>query len=244
VPCLSCISMAALLATSGGIVPCPVNNSLDPVLRTEGQVGDHRMLSFARASRSSSTTRRYSPIHPGKERIPYDRSPDCGAKCLYLLLSYLGDRRDFATVLAAVPRLSDRGASLADLQEAAREFGLTTTVAQGATDRLPLPAIARLLPRVASGDGHFVLLYKVTPEEVAYIDGTTGALVRRGRTDFDGHFSGFALIPQAATGMSEQFGCASTILKFIVAGEAVILLLILVYSQRRDLVRTTRRAPS
>lgn len=121
----------------------------------------------------------------------------CGARSLCIWLRLLGYDVDYGEVLKRVP-MTEKGSNLAQLSEAARHWTRNLEILKAKPrdlDRLPLPAIAHgWLDREY---GHYVVLVKVTPGSVTYIDGAQGAKVDAARSEFLNKFwSGYVLAPR------------------------------------------------
>ena len=142
----------------------------------------------------------------------------CGPNALYLFLRLLGADVDLTDVDEHI-ELGRNGCSLLQLTNAAREFGLETTVVKGDLDdlkRLTMPAIAQLRGALAPTTGHFVVVTGVDQEGVHLIDGTTAAVDSYAQERFQTLWSGYLLIPASQQrGVVRRLGFLAVFLTLI-----------------------------
>jgi hypothetical protein len=121
-------------------------------------------------------------------------SPDCGANSLYVFLRLHNVGCSLADVRDEV-RVTDHGASMRELKEAAGRHGLDAVVLSASPAELftRLPAIARLSATGGEDRGHYVVVTRADENGVQLIDGTTGRLNQVARAAFEREFSGYAL---------------------------------------------------
>ena len=126
----------------------------------------------------------------------------CGPVALYFLLRSHGRSVNLDEVIASVP-ISEKGSSLADLQEAAAHFGLKTRVVKVVPEELsslPKPHIIHWATGGNDGTGgHFDLVvreYKSTefPSEYEIIDTTSCIAQTVSAKNMGPRLSGYALI--------------------------------------------------
>jgi len=120
----------------------------------------------------------------------------CGPNSLYVLLRMSGRSVVYDTLLEKM-RLTDRGASVADIVRTAREYGLGLTPLKApasALDTLPLPAIAHL--NIPGEDrGHYLLvLAQKKNGDIAVIECTEGNITIMPRGTFLDRWSGVILV--------------------------------------------------
>lgn len=126
----------------------------------------------------------------------------CGVNSLFVFLRLWGHPVRGADVERVTPR-GPRGTSMAELQNAARELGVETSLLECNLEdlgtRCPLPAIALFRPggQAAAAPveypGHYVVVLAVDERTVTWIDGTVGVQLRKTRADFSGRWRGFVL---------------------------------------------------
>jgi len=109
---------------------------------------------------------------------------DCGAACLASVAAYYRLRLPVSRVrqYAGTDR---RGTNVAGMIEAAERLGFRAKGVKGGADSLaqvPLPAIAHV--KTASGQHHYVVIYKVHPRRILLMDPVRGALYREKMTAF------------------------------------------------------------
>jgi hypothetical protein len=124
---------------------------------------------------------------------------DCGANSLYVFLRLHGVGCKLEDIRRQVP-ITDRGASMLDLKEAANKYNLKTEVVKTSAMSLldKLPVIARMAAADNPEEGHYVTLAETEklPDgiKVTVIDGSTGAIVEMPSPVFEREFTGYALI--------------------------------------------------
>jgi len=127
----------------------------------------------------------------------WQTAPYCGVNCLYVFLRLNDLKVTQAELKKEVPTTLN-GASMLDLQNAARHFGLETEVVAanpGELKSLRFPMIA-LLGASANRQvvGHYVVLCNEIAQSIAAVDGTTGNLDRISKAIFNRDFSGYVLV--------------------------------------------------
>lgn len=139
-------------------------------------------------------------------RLPWVRAVeprDCGASVFASIAAYYGHHLSLeqARQLASTDR---NGTSLSGLRDGGRAIGLDARPAHATYDALQhihLPAVAHL----NEGDGHYLVLYRWTPQRVIVLDPNYGVR-RMERAEFERQWSGYvveyrptpALQPRAA----------------------------------------------
>lgn len=119
---------------------------------------------------------------------------DCGAACLasisahYKLQLPVSRIRQFAGT-------DKRGTNVLGLIEAAEKLGFQAKGAKGnieSLSKIPLPAIAHVV--LKSGLHHYVVLYKVTPKHVFYMDPGDGQIHKKAIAEFQEMWSGVLVL--------------------------------------------------
>jgi hypothetical protein len=122
----------------------------------------------------------------------------CSVNAVYIGLKLLGRRVDYASVLERVP-IGEKGARLTDMRDCAASFGVEAQVVKATPASLaacPLPAIAHCEEEHQT-TGHYVVVVGLTPDEVEYIDGTTGNSTTAPMAEFSKRWTGHLLLLQA-----------------------------------------------
>lgn len=129
-----------------------------------------------------------------------DGALDCGPNSLYVFLSL---HRFVAPIQEVRDRVNvgDRGASMLELKNVAKDFGCEVEIVEGDLKSLAdhLPAIARVAT-VGSAEefAHYVVLVRYSEDEdgdiVSLIDGTSGVSIEVPAPVFNSEFSGHAII--------------------------------------------------
>ncbi len=128
------------------------------------------------------------------QRYPFflqQSASDCGAACLVMIGRYWGKRFSVNRLreLASVDR---NGASLNGLASAAESIGFTTRMVTATLNKLA----EQTLPVIAHWQGkHYVVVYKVTRQQVIIADPAIGQLTLS-REEFDQGWTGYTLILQ------------------------------------------------
>src|SRR6266851_2680803 len=124
---------------------------------------------------------------------PWQDNKACGPNCLFVFLRAFGAEVDHNELVRALPR-SERGVSLATLQEAAARYGVpaqTVCAAPDALTSLPLPAILHL----GEGDeDHFVVLCELNEGNAIVVDGGTGRVRKMELAGLVQRWSRYALV--------------------------------------------------
>ncbi len=125
----------------------------------------------------------------------WQAGPMCGPNALFFMMRLNGVPVNHAELLKhlAPPK---QGSSMAELQQAARQWGLATEILQttpSGLDRLHVPFIAHLsLP--PNDAGHYLLVLRTNEDSLKTIDGTKGTLLTVRRETFLRHWSGHVLV--------------------------------------------------
>jgi ABC-type bacteriocin/lantibiotic exporter with double-glycine peptidase domain len=123
----------------------------------------------------------------------YWRNPQrCGINCLYGYMNLHGKDCELKDIARHV-KLGVEGASLHDLQRAATDMGVPSSVVKITNtelSRVPLPAIAHFDVR----GGHYQLLLEVNPDTVTTADMSSGEIKELPRNVFLETWSGYLLI--------------------------------------------------
>ena len=128
------------------------------------------------------------------QRYPFflqQSASDCGAACLVMVGRYWGKRFSINRLrdLASVDR---HGASLSGLADAAGSIGFTTRMVTATLDKLA----EQTLPVIAHWEGkHYVVVYKVTRQQVIIADPAIGQLTLS-REEFERGWTGYTLLLQ------------------------------------------------
>jgi HlyB family type I secretion system ABC transporter len=128
------------------------------------------------------------------QRYPFflqQSASDCGAACLVMIGRYWGKRFSINRLreLASIDR---NGASLNGLANAAEGIGFTTRMVTATLNKLA----EQTLPVIAHWQGtHYVVVYKVTSQQVIIADPAIGQLTLS-REEFDQGWTGYTLILQ------------------------------------------------
>lgn len=147
---------------------------------------------------------------PNPPRVPdylrFERGWQTGEKCgpvaLYFLLRLKGQNVTMDQVVKSV-RLGEGGATLADLQQAATDFGLPTRAVKFTPEdmpNLPTPYIVHynLTGDNSSKGNHFDVIYKTFGSDACNFLDTTNCVIRSGEYGLiAGRVSGYALVPEA-----------------------------------------------
>lgn len=127
----------------------------------------------------------------------------CGPNALFVLLRLCGLNVTRDHVLKLVP-VTDRGATLADISQAATALGLrhrVKKVSQNELFRLQPPILVHETVRSTdSGDrdsGHFFVIVRFFENgQVGVVDSVSGMYQLQGADRFDRSFSGYVLVPE------------------------------------------------
>ena len=121
----------------------------------------------------------------------------CGPSSLFMFLVASGYSEVTYEQLEAVP-ISPEGTSLLNLRDAARKFGVNAEIRKyhpGELDSMPLPAIAQMLASPSTlTKFHFNVVYKIAPDRVYMLNGTTGYEEVLLRSRFNDFCSGYVMI--------------------------------------------------
>jgi hypothetical protein len=133
----------------------------------------------------------------------------CGARALALWLRLLGYEVEEDEVLNYVP-VGEQGSSLAQLAEAAQRWTRAARLVKAGPrdlNRFPLPMIAHGWVDGETGRrGHYVVIVKVTPKVVVYIDPGRGLAGEVARSDFETYFwSGYLLTRKDTLGTWNRY---------------------------------------
>jgi len=124
----------------------------------------------------------------------YWRNPRrCGINCLYAYMSLHGREHGFKEIASRV-KLGPKGASLDDMQRAATDMGVPSSVVKltdAELSQIPLPAIAHFDVR----GGHYRLLLEINPDTVTTADMSSGEIKELPRDEFLETWSGYLLLP-------------------------------------------------
>ncbi len=146
------------------------------------------------------------------------RTPkQCGRNAAYMMLKLYGINADYRGLAAEIP-VFEGGSRLSDLAKSVRARGLDVQAVRATPDsleRIPLPAIAH--SEEGTGQGHYVVLLRVSPESVSLIDGTTARRVELGRDQFHDLWSGHLLVLKSPSWAGAIAGGA------LVAGAGILL---------------------
>jgi ATP-binding cassette subfamily B protein len=119
---------------------------------------------------------------------------DCGAACLasiaahYQLQIPVSRIRQYAGT-------DKRGTNVLGLIEAAEKLGFQAKGAKGALDslsKIPLPAIAHVI--LKNGLHHFVVIYKVTKNDITFMDPADGGYHKNKIAEFEKDWSGVIVL--------------------------------------------------
>src|SRR5262249_8787918 len=129
---------------------------------------------------------------------------DCGAAALATLALHFG----LPVALERVRDLADcnrDGASLLGLLRGAEKLGLSAKAVRvtkyESLSTVPLPAVAHIAD--AQGNGHFVVVYRVTKKHVLIAD-PARAVERRGHDQFRREWSGNLLLASPSAGLTRD----------------------------------------
>jgi hypothetical protein len=123
----------------------------------------------------------------------------CGANCLYLVLRSKGVDADYSDVQHRL--VKKELSSLHDLREVARQYGVELVLCKLTPNGLratPFPVILHLESILPTGvsRNHFIAVLglegKEGSENVAYMDGTTGEIVKKSKEKLLKDWTGFA----------------------------------------------------
>ncbi len=139
----------------------------------------------------------------------FQQGKNCGPNSLYVLLLMLGVDCSYDDVLASVP-VNERGSSMADIIDAASDFGVTLRPLQDVPPEklgnLPMPLIARFnTPGKSAGSfdglGHFVVVTGHDDEKRHFrqVDPSACSYLRASDAVVGRMFSGFCLVPDEVT---------------------------------------------
>lgn len=131
----------------------------------------------------------------------------CGPNALYVLCNLSGVDVSLEEVVRQVPIDPESGCSLADLQTAAGELGLSGEVRfvdAEALQRVPRPFILHLAATQSRPEtGHFVTVFDYEQgrerNRFGLIDGTSGEIKYVNPENFFRSFSGYVLVPMGTT---------------------------------------------
>lgn len=172
-----------------------------------------------------------SPL-PLREIDKWQTAPYCGVNSLYVLLRVLGQSADMTELRTAVP-VTDRGASMLDLQDAARKHGLDLAVlsikrpSDLARERRPFIALMTSsgfgpADGTAPSMGHYVVVLRIDTADdgtstITAVDGTTAKLARLDGAKFNRAFSGYALMVPSSSRIVDRY--LTPLLLFVLAVE-------------------------
>jgi ATP-binding cassette, subfamily C, bacteriocin exporter len=119
---------------------------------------------------------------------------DCGAACL----SSVARHHELRMPIARIRQFAGtdkKGTNVLGMVEAAVKLGFTCKAVRGAADslsKIPLPAIAHII--VHENWQHFVVLYKVNPREITFMDPEDGQLHRLSCEKFEKMWTGVLIL--------------------------------------------------
>ena len=135
------------------------------------------------------------PQAGGADSLDLWRTPkQCGRNAAYMLIKLFGISADYRSMASEIP-VFEGGSRLSDIARSVRARGLDVRAVRATPDsleRIPLPAIAH--SEEETGQGHYVVLLRVSPESVSLIDGTTARYAELERDKFHELWSGHLLV--------------------------------------------------
>lgn len=140
-------------------------------------------------------------VHQDVDTFPpplIEKATVCGQNSLYMLFRLSGKPIDFEQLLAEVPP-QPTGASMWQLQQASRRFGLPSRVYRCSLDQLislssRKPIIIHFWYRHKGEDGgHYYIVLKADKDHVDVIDGTTGQQYQFNVAFIEKHWDGYVL---------------------------------------------------
>ncbi len=111
-------------------------------------------------------------------RIKQHDNTDCGAACLASISAYYKLYLPIARI-RQLASTDQKGTNVLGLIEAAQQLGFQAKGVKGTLEslpKIPKPAIAHLV--LKNGLHHYVVIYKVTEEQIAYMDPGDGRVHR------------------------------------------------------------------
>ena len=122
-------------------------------------------------------------------------NPECGVNALYIFLRLRGTDCALDQIRQKLP-LTAQGANMLDLQRVASEHKVDTAVVSLSPEQFEdtVPFIARVKAVGTGFEGHYVVVTRVTGDQVDLLDSTAGGSVTMPRATFERDFSGYALV--------------------------------------------------
>lgn len=127
-------------------------------------------------------------------RIKQHDNTDCGAACLASISAYYKLYLPIARI-RQLASTDQKGTNVLGLIEAAQQLGFQAKGVKGTLEslpKIPKPAIAHLV--LKNGLHHYVVIYKVTEEQIAYMDPGDGRVHRIKQSDFQQDWSGVLVL--------------------------------------------------
>ena len=146
----------------------------------------------------------------------------CGPNSLYAVSRLLGVQVDEDTIWDRL-ELSERGATMPQLRDAAAACGISMAIRRCSIDELgaltPLVAHMTIAGRTTASRGHYVAVVNVNDRSIQFIDGTTGALQTCSRERFEKLSSGYVLVPAVNMTNSDSIaGMRVSVMLWLVIG--------------------------
>ncbi|HUE72086.1 MAG TPA: cysteine peptidase family C39 domain-containing protein [Pirellulaceae bacterium] len=127
----------------------------------------------------------------------------CGVNCLYAMLRLAGRDVTYSELCSTVPSDQTRGSNLADLESAAKRYGVSAHTRKVSTSKIPElvpPFILHMELADVSGSGHFVTVYNMryVPETkryvLFYIDGGNATMTQAPLPVLSKTLTGYVLV--------------------------------------------------